>query len=166
MSLPILIGSSNIYLVFRVQDVLVSSYHFAAVIILIIVQSVSILFPVTTLGSTYFLFHRHPYARNMHEYYLVTANLAKSWAPASPIFTIKNLLKALTISSNLAYTTCSWSWVMHRKKKFLNSSPFYRDYESLFEAFPMYPNPSAFPRMPLWDHLHSDGRPSLTPRQR
>ena len=78
---------------------------------------------------------------------------------ASPIFNVKNPLKALTEIEQLS--ACRVFVVKDNKAELKNftfqAKPIHLNYGSSPKSFPMYPGPSASPGHSLWDHLHSDG---------
>ena len=119
--------------------------------------------PATIVRRTHFLFQKHPYARIMREHYSVMMDTDQRphviGLTASPIFNVKNPLKALTEIEQLS--TCRVFVVKDNKeelKKFtFQAKPIHCDYEPSPKSFPMYPGPGASPGLPLWDHLHSDG---------
>jgi endoribonuclease Dicer len=126
-------------------------------------KSASILFPPLLLGALTFYFQKHPYARIMREHYVVMKSTARRphviGLTASPIFNVKNPLKALTEIEQLS--ACRVFVVkdnIEELKKFtFQAKPIHRDYDPSPKTFPMYPGPSASPALSLWDHLHFDG---------
>ena len=99
----------------------------------------------------------------MREHYLKMESTAKRphviGLTASPIFNVKNPLKALTEIEQLS--TCRVFVVkenIQELKKFtFQAKPIHCDYDPPPKTFPMYPGPSASPSLSLWDHLHFDG---------
>src|SRR5258706_3649418 len=119
--------------------------------------------PATVVERTHFLFQKHPYARIMREHYSIMKDTAKRphviGLTASPIFNVKNPLKALTEIEQIS--ACRVFVVKDNKEELKNftfqAKPIHCDYEPSPRFFPMYPGPSASPGLSLWDHLHSDG---------
>ena len=126
-------------------------------------KSRSILFPPLIFERTHFLFQKHPYARIMREHYLVMTDMVHRphviGLTASPIFNVKNPLKALNEIEQLS--ACRVFVVkdnVDELKKFtFQAKPIHCDYDPSPKSFPMYPGPSASPGLSLWAHLHSDG---------
>jgi endoribonuclease Dicer len=131
----------------------------------IIVQKyVSILFPASRYRcARSLLFQKHPYARIMREHYLVMKDPAQRphiiGLTASPIFNVKNPLKALNEIEQLS--ACRVFVVKDNKGELKNftfqAKPIHWDYEPSPSSWPAYPGPLASSGLSLWDHFHSDG---------
>ena len=117
----------------------------------------------TIVGRTHCLFQKHPYARIMREHYLVMTDTTQRphiiGLTASPIFNVKDPLKALTEIEQLS--ACRMFVVkdnIEELKKFtFQAKPIHCEYDPPPKSFPMYPGPSASPGLSLWVHLHRDG---------
>jgi len=96
----------------------------------------------------------------MSEHYLLMGNTAERphviGLTASPIFNVKNPIKALAEIEQLS--TCRVFVVkdnIQELKQFtFQAKPIQCNYKAPPKGFPAYPGPSA---LSLWDHLHSDG---------
>ena len=93
----------------------------------------------------------------MREHYLLMANTAGRphviGLTASPIFNVKNPLKALTEIEQLSacHVFVVKENIQELKKFTFQAKPIHCDYDPSPKAFPMYP------KLSLWGHLQSDG---------
>ena len=99
----------------------------------------------------------------MREHYLPMTSTAQRphiiGLTASPIFNVKNPLKALTNIEQLSacHVFVVKDNIEELKKFTFQATPIHCEYDSPPKSFPMYPGPSAAPGLSLWAHLHRDG---------